>query len=324
MKVRSTFRILVLFIALLIFSSHSVFGRGPRPKKPEVDHKRNAVLLIGDHQGVGEIDMQKARSLVAQALRQQGISVSDTVHETPASANVYRVVLRRSGEKILFRLSQEDSAGTTVIQREVLLENIKGIDLATPRLVYALVHRKPFRPTWVLTKAGGFTYLVPVGKTLASGGEIGFSFDRLSDAFEIEGRYAPRNTGYQNNRKDFFYFFSISFGWRYFFMKRNISPYIGGGIGGMFTKYETTVKTYVSPEDAFEEFLDAFFGPSYDYDIHLEDAGGVGMYGVLGAEFLRFSRGHLKFELRVDRPFFKLPTQDVMPITFGIAAGFSF
>ncbi|RKU31447.1 hypothetical protein C6499_04535 [Candidatus Poribacteria bacterium] len=39
MKVRSTFRILALLIALLIFRSHSVFGRGPRPKKPEVKRK---------------------------------------------------------------------------------------------------------------------------------------------------------------------------------------------------------------------------------------------------------------------------------------------
>ena len=326
MKVRSTFRILALLIAFLTVSSHSVFGRGPRPIKPEVDRKRNAVLLIGDHQGIDEIDMQKAVSLVTQALRQQGISVSDAAHETPASANIYRVVLRRSGEKILFRLSQEDSAGTTVIQREVLLENIKGIDLATPRLVYALVHRKPFRPIWVLTKAGGFTYLVPVGKTLASGGEIGFSIDRLSDAFEIEGRYARKNTGYQNNRKDVFYFFSVSFGWRYFFMKRNISPYIGGGIGMMLTKYETTIRTPTAPDGALENFLWLFSGAGFwgDYDTHSEEADGIGAYGVLGVELLRFSRGQLKFELRVDRPFFKLPTQDVMPITLGIAAGFSF
>ena len=39
MTIRSTFHILVLLVVLLIFSSHSVFGRSPRPTKPEVEIK---------------------------------------------------------------------------------------------------------------------------------------------------------------------------------------------------------------------------------------------------------------------------------------------
>ena len=46
---------------------------------------------------------------------------------------------------------------------------------------------------------------------------------------------------------------------------------------------------------------------------------GLGMYGVVGIEFLRFSQNRLKLELRLDRPFFNLPSQDIMPITFGIS-----
>ena len=41
MTTRSTFHILVLLVVLLIFSSHSVFGRGPRPTKREVERKQN-------------------------------------------------------------------------------------------------------------------------------------------------------------------------------------------------------------------------------------------------------------------------------------------
>ena len=44
----------------------------------------------------------------------------------------------------------------------------------------------------------------------------------------------------------------------------------------------------------------------------------MGGYVIGGIEMLRLSRNRLKLELRVDRPFFQLPTQDVMPITLGI------
>ncbi len=69
MKVRSTFHISALLIALLTVSSPSVFGRGPHPTKPEVDRKQNAVLLIGDHHGVDETDVQNAVLFVSQELR---------------------------------------------------------------------------------------------------------------------------------------------------------------------------------------------------------------------------------------------------------------
>ena len=60
MKTSSTFHVLVLFVALLTFDSHSAFGRGPRPTERGVDRKQNAVLLIGDHQGMDATDAQRA------------------------------------------------------------------------------------------------------------------------------------------------------------------------------------------------------------------------------------------------------------------------
>ena len=47
--------------------------------------------------------------------------------------------------------------------------------------------------------------------------------------------------------------------------------------------------------------------------------GGLGAYGVVGIELLRLSQTRLRLELRVDRPFFTLPSKDMMPITFGIS-----
>ena len=106
-----------------------------------------AICLIGDHPGIPESDAQTAAMLVGDELRKQGISVSDPVYEAPDSANVYRVVLRRLGEKIFVRLSQENPVGTVTIERQMMLANIEEMVSAAPRLVDALVHRKPIATT---------------------------------------------------------------------------------------------------------------------------------------------------------------------------------
>ena len=81
-----------------------------------------AVCLIGDHPGILESDAQTAVLLVCDELRRQGISVTDPVYEAPASANVYRVVLRRLGEKIIVRLSHENPVGTIITERQLTLK----------------------------------------------------------------------------------------------------------------------------------------------------------------------------------------------------------
>lgn len=310
MKVCSTFRPLALLIALLIFSSHSVFGRGPLPTKPEVKRKQSAVLLIGDHEGIDETDAQNAALLVTEALRERGIVIIDPVHEAPAGATVYRVVLRGSDEKILFRLSQEDSTGTLLAEREMLLADVKKIASAVPRLVYAFVHREPISSSQMLGNVSVFTAAAP-GKELSAPGRgvgIGLSIDRLSYAVDVGFQIAWLGT-----LNESFNFRLGSLGGRYFFSnKQDISPYVGGGIAAMFVT--KTGRTRQS----------GFFGSYWDYDEHPEEDFGIGAYGALGVEVGRYTQYRFKFELRVDRPFFRLPSQDVMPITLGIVGGFSF
>ena len=106
-----------------------------------------AVCLIDDHPGILESDAQTAAMLVCDELRKQGISVSDPVYEAPTSANAYRVVLRRLGEKIIVRLSHENPIGTIIIERQIVLANIEEMIPAAPRLVDALVHGKPIDAT---------------------------------------------------------------------------------------------------------------------------------------------------------------------------------
>jgi hypothetical protein len=308
MTIRSTFHILLLLFVLLTFSSHSVFGRGPGPTKREVEIKQRAVLLIGDHEGIDETDAQNAALLVTEELYKQGIAVIDPVHEVPAEATVYRVVLRRSDEKILFRLSEEDSVGTLLVQRELLLADIEEIASGASKLVSTLVHRKPISPDPVLLNAGPFIVIIPA-KELASGlgvVGIGMSIDRSSYAVDIGFQTVSVETGSESDSDSYsrwsdletesFNLLLGAIGGRYFFNKQNLSPYVGGGLAAML------------------------------YDKHPDEDLGMGPYAVLGIESRHYSRFCLKLELRIGRPSFilKLPSEDMTYITLGVAGGFRF
>ena len=288
-----------------------------------------AVCLVGDHPGIPESDAQTAALLVCDELRKQGISITDPVYEAPASANVYRVVLRRLGEKIFVRLSQEEPVGTIISERQLTLANIEEMIPAAPRLVNALVHNKPIDDTvdmetvteqearelrkisgeslWHIGILGTF---IP-GTDIAAepGYEWGWSYQ--TPAYAVGTEFRVSASGGDEDSDDFS-FFAWSIGGRYFFNKRNISPYVGGGFSIINTTYE-------AKEKRPERNQPLFSSDPWGYDDYDEDSdSGLGAYGVAGIEALRLTESRLKLELRVDRPFFSLDSQDIMPITFGI------
>ena len=302
-----------------------------------------AVCLIGDHPGIPESDAQTAALLVCDALRKQGISVSDPVYEALAAANAYRVVLRRLGEKIIVRLSHENPIGTIIIEQQMTLANIEEMIPAAPRLVDALVHGKPIDATAdmesvteqearelrkisgeSLWNIGIFGTFIP-GTDIAAepGYEFGWSYETPSYAVGTEFRVSGRDvfdeiavTEIQDSEGDSFSFFAWSIGGRYFFNKRNISPYVGGGLAIVAVSYDTQVTSNVKYRKHW--IGDEWESRSYDY-IDSADDTGLGIYGVVGIEVLRLTQSRLNFELRLDRPFFTLDNGDIMPITFGIS-----
>ena len=307
------------------------------------------ICLIDDHPGILESDAQTAAMLVCDELRKQDISLTGPVYEAPASANVYRVVLRRLGEKIIVRLSQENPIGTIIIERQLTLANIEEMIPAAPRLVDALVHDKPIDDTVdmetvteqearelrkisgeSLWNVGIFGTFVP-GTDIAAepGFEYGWSYQTPSYAVGTEFRTSGRDavegtvgTGIQDSEPEGFSFLAWSIGGRYFFNKRNISPYAGGGLAIVNTSYETKVRkrernwpSFVGPGETW--FGDEWGGYYDDYES--ESDTGLGAYAVVGIEALRLTESRLNLELRIDRPLFLLESQDIMPITFGIS-----
>ena len=296
-----------------------------------------AVCLIGDNPGILDSDAQTAALLVCDELRKQGISVSDPVFEAlaPAAANAYRVVLRRLGERVIVRLSHESPVGTIITERQLILANIEEMIPAAPRLVDALVHNKPIDDTvdmetvteqearelrkisgeslWHIGILGTFIPGTSIGAE--PGYEWGWSYETPAYAVGTEFR-ASGSDGDEDS--DDFSLFAWSIGGRYFFNKQNISPFVGGGFSIINISYEEKVETPVRNQSSFSSSDWWYDDGYYDDDWDDDSNSGLGAYGVAGIEALRLTESRLKLELRIDRPFFSLPSKDIMPITFGI------
>ena len=294
----------------------------------------SAVCLIGNHPGIPESDAQTAALLVCDELRKQGISIADPVYEVPVSANIYRVVLRRLGEKIIVRLRHENPIGTIIAEQQLTLANIEEMIPAAPRLVDALVHNKPIDDTvdmetvveqearelrkisgeslWHMGILG--TFIPGTDVAAEPGFEFGWSYQAPSYAVRTEFRYSGPDD--DDDASKTISFFAWSIGGHYFFNKRNISPYVGGGLAIVDASYKTKVTRTELIRPAFLD-REAKWREYDDYES--EDDSGLGAYGVVGIELLRLTQSRLNLELRIDRPLFRLPSQDIMPITFGIS-----
>ena len=319
----------------------TILGITVLPASAQIDTSApdTAVCLIGDHPGIPESDAQTAAMLVCDELRKQGISVGEPVYEAPASANIYRVVLRRLGGKIIVRLSQENPIGTIIVERQMTLANIEEMIPAAPRLVNALIHRKPIDATVdmetvveqearELRKISGESlwYFGIIGTAIPgtdivgdAGFQLGWYYETPSYAAGTDFQLSGNN---QDENNDGFLFFTWSVGGRYFFAKQDISPYVGGGLAFVAASYDPRGPKE-SRDDEYDWWEDDYFD-DYDSESEEDTDTGLGIYGVVGIEVLRLTQSRLNLELRVDRPFFSLESQDMMPITIGLSFAYNF
>jgi hypothetical protein len=317
MKINPTFHIVVF--SMLILTCVLPFSTYAQQSSASASAEaKDVVLLIGEHPGIDEIDAQSAAVLIAVELRKLRIPVSDPIYKAPAKGIVYQVTLRRLGEKILVHLSQETASGTVIVEKQLWIANIEEIIAAAPRLVDALVHNKPIDSTVdmesvteheaaelnkitgeSLWNIGIFGTFIP-GTDIAAepGYEFGWSYE--TPAYSV-------GTEFRGSGNEDFTFVSWSIGGRYFFNKKNISPYAGGGLSIFGGSY--------SDERYYDDYS---YDDDYYYDSNGDSDSGLGVYVVGGIEMLRLTKSRLKFEVRVDRPFFSFPDRDMMPITFGI------
>ena len=146
----------------------------------------------------------------------------------------------------------------------------------------AELNKRPGESLWNMGIFG--TFIPGTDVTANPGYEFGWSYETPQYGVGTEFRLSVSEYEYM--------FMSWSIGGRYFFNANNVSPYVGGGL--------------------------STFGGYYDYYYESSENSGFGAYAVAGISMLRLTKSRLKFEVRVDRPFFSLQGKDMMPITFGI------
>ena len=322
MKINTTRHILSIFILLLLMGIAPLSTNAQQDTAAESAANKHVTLLIGDHPGIDEVDAQSAALLIATEFRKLSINVSDPIYEAPTPAELYRVTFRRLGEKVLVHLSRETPEGTTVIERQLWIANIEEMIKVAPRLVDAIVHEKPIESTVDMESITGHEAAKPqkiAGESLWSLGIFGTFIpgtDIVAEAgyefgWNFETSAYAVGTEFRTSQSEDFNFHAWSVGGRYFFNRNNISPYIGGGFSIFNGSYESVTEEWDTHEST----------PVY-YEYHdSESESGLGAYISGGIEMLRFTKSRLKLELRIDRPFFRIPTepkQDMMPITLGI------
>ena len=135
-------------------------------------------------------------------------------------------------------------------------------------------------PSEVYYDVGIFAGLVPDKDFIGTiGYRIGLSYETPSYAIEVKGLLFDT---------DLVHFTASSLGAHYFLNRRNISSYVGGGYTISSTSH----------------------GTSYGR--------GMGVFLITGLQMFRFKKHRLKFEYRVDRPFYTLDSLSPTPITIGI------
>lgn len=320
MKINLTYPIKALLIPILTCLL-PLAAYSQQSSSNTVTHVPASILLIGEHPAISEVDAQSAAVLIAAEFRKLGISVGKPVYETSSTEKIYRVTFRSLGEKILVHLSQENPPGTIIAERQLWISNIEEMIEAAPRLVTALVQNKPIDSTVDMesvTEHEAEKLNKISGESLWNLGIIGTAIpgtDHFAEpGYEFGWSYeTPKyavGTEFRGSFGEDFSFGSWSIGGRYFFNKKNISPYVGGGFSIFGGSYTTIV----------EKRENRWFSDDYYYyeDHDTVDESGIGAYVVGGISMLRLTKSRLKIELRLDRPYFKIEDQDMMPITIGI------
>ena len=147
------------------------------------------------------------------------------------------------------------------------------------------------------------------------GAELGLSYGKGPLIVDLNSRFF--SSTHQDSK---FTSFSTAIGGRYHFLnKRNISPYLGGGLTWSYTHYEREERELreVCLRWSERPGLFSFIIPYTDtyceewgYEwrdiLYMYKGTGLGAHGIIGIEFRHLHQSRFNLELRIDNPFYEL------------------
>lgn len=288
--VLSRFCMLFAAVAAIALAPDPSMAQDNDPARSPVQTDTTTVAcLIHNPSGIADSDAHTAALLVCQALRGKGIDVGEPVYDVPDSASVYRVGVHFLGEAVLLRVSHEIPVGAIIRERQVKLASIEEAFEVADRLAAALDSEETVESTATMETliagdldtdislwAFGLLAAVAPGEnaTPAPGFLLGWHYETPRFGIFTDFHLA-------NNESDdrHFQYGTLAIGGRYFLQNKAITPWIGGGASLVFA----------ARSDAFRQ-----------------DGSGIGVFGAVGLEILRFNRNRLAIEVRLNLPFSKL------------------
>jgi hypothetical protein len=272
---------------------------------------------LTDASGVSEVDVRTAVQVLCDQLRQAS-----------GGRGSFGVALGTLGKAVLVTVKREEPAASVTVQ----LQELEEITAASPRIADALVHGLAFSQTQRVdnllevetrparAKRGSVKFTAGVADVesighgaRAAGFSLGLLYATPRFALPAEMRFAWDDSDSGEPSLDLF---SFSVGGRGYLSKRDVSPYIGGGVGILRLQADEGFYPYDGPE-----------GSRYFYGERF----GVAPYVEAGVEMLRLHRGRIGLQVRADLPLWSLespamefPAESryVVPVSIGVTVAF--
>ena len=276
----------------------------PPSSSQPVTRSEHAACVLGEHAGISEPEARTAASIVCGELAMHG----------PEAGRTYRVLLGRLGKVLVLSLSEELEDGTVTDHRQVNLEGIEEVPIAAPRLVTALVEDKALQETETVEnlvgqdtrpikkREGESFFAIGVvgliadteGPNTSVGADMAFGYEAPTVGIGYDLRFAAISEGVGVGM------FATGPFVRYFFVKKDISPYMGGGLGPMLLQVES--------------------------DGLRADRWGLAFWAEAGVELMRTHKSQLAAGGRLDVPTFTVSddTNSGFVLPFEVVATFNF
>jgi hypothetical protein len=246
----------------------------------------------------------------------------------------YEVSVRSLGESVVMTVSH-DGAGDG---RSLVLDGLREVPMAARRLAEAVVLGKPIEETRLVdnlvesegrelvTRPGSVKFEVgalglAAGRSTGTGAgfSLALAYDSPTFAIPAELRFAHSSSGDRESS-----LFSIDTGARYFFSRRDTSPFVGGGLSMLYLSLSD-----LRDRDRYVFVEDSHWGP--------------GLYAEAGVQIFRLHRGRMTARVRADFPLYSLHPEGtdyqtigrntrpvhiddgsryLVPITFGLTLSF--
>ena len=247
---------------------------------------------LEESRGVPEPDAGTAAGVVCDQLRQAS-----------GGRGAFGVTLATLGKVVILTARREDPAASVTVQ----LEGLEEIQAASLRVADALVHGLAFQATQrvdnllegetrpVRAKKGSVKFTAGVADVesighgaRAAGFSLGILYATPRFALPAEMRFAWDDS---TSGEPSLGLFSFSVGGRGYLSKRDVSPYLGGGVGILRLQADEGFYPYEGAE-----------GNRYFYGERF----GFAPYVEAGVEMLRLHRGRIGLQVRADLPLWSL------------------